>query len=226
MKPFPVLLVALLCLVPSACGPDRVDREDTEIRDGLLYRVGSEVPFTGVVIVVDSANLETEAQFRDGVRNGLTVGVFANGQRAFEEPYVNGVLHGVRHQWDMNGVLVLQREMKEGRPSGPSREWYSSGARKLESTYAAGSLTGVTTAWYESGQKQFERSYREGRRHGMATEWYESGAIRSETTWRTGKPDGPYAAWHEDGQKSAEGRYLEGELIELTRWDTDGKMLP
>ena len=84
----------------------RVEHEDLEYdpTNGLMYVDG--IPFTGMAYAIHpNGSAEYEAEYRDGLKCGVSREWYRGGQLAFEGTLRNGGLHGVERHWHVNGVL-------------------------------------------------------------------------------------------------------------------------
>ncbi len=143
----------------------------------LIYQVGSNEPFTGRVMSTRY-----------------------DGSKAYEEPYVNGRLHGARTEWDRLGNRISETNYIDGAMTGPETHWYLSGQVMAVTHYVKGARHGLSTRWCENGQKRFEWSYANNTKNGMQSTWYVSGQKYSESIFKDGRPRGRLAKWYEDGQ--------------------------
>ena len=80
-----------------------VDVLQTQKRNGLRYRIGSETPFTGTVITHYETGKKAEGiAFRGGKRHRETLGWYENGQKMGDVIYKDGELFS-EMKWDNEG---------------------------------------------------------------------------------------------------------------------------
>jgi antitoxin component YwqK of YwqJK toxin-antitoxin module len=142
-----------------------INRNQIEQREsGLLYAIGSDIPFTGIVTEhYPGGEKMLSIRIEDGEPR-LTTGWYPNGQKAAES------------NLDSN---------KSGRVS----EWYENGQLKIEGELLDGATHGHLTTWYSNGKKRTEEDYRvRGRpQDGFSTEWYDNGQMKSKERWVQGQ---------------------------------------
>lgn len=69
------------------------------------------------------------------------------------ENYVNGVQHGISHEWYEDGTLRSEATAYLGRPIGVSKEWHRNGKLAAERVFADDGLTMLADrAWDEHGR--------------------------------------------------------------------------
>lgn len=102
-----VLLSLLMCLALVSCTKE-VERRDTVERGGLLYEIGAEKPFTGVVNGRGREDYRNKAydykkQYKDGKLDGETVFYYSNGKMESKVPYKDGEINGFMMRYWPNG---------------------------------------------------------------------------------------------------------------------------
>jgi antitoxin component YwqK of YwqJK toxin-antitoxin module len=106
-KLYAVLLSLLMCLAVVSCTRE-VEERDTVERGGLLYEIGAENPFTGIVNGRGREDYRNKAydykkQYKDGVLDGETVFYYSNGKMESKIPYKNGEINGFMMRYWPNG---------------------------------------------------------------------------------------------------------------------------
>jgi antitoxin component YwqK of YwqJK toxin-antitoxin module len=230
--------MTILCVVTvlsaAGCEPGRVDETYLEEREGILYRIGSEEPFTGIVTEafpdtvrdVGETVVARESSYVEGRLEGARVSWHPNGQMHRREILVQGSAQGLVEEWTEQGILVLAQETVDGRPHGPRRTWHADGTPESEATFTSGALDGVLTHWFSSGQMRMQRKYREGKQHGVSREWFEDGQLMIEGSYSDGRIHGPYRRWHPDGTVAVDAEYHRGQTIRIQVWSETGEPIP
>lgn len=128
-------------------------RMELKLRDGVLYRNGQSLPFTGVLVEEWKPGLRrTEVTITDGRAHGCSRGWYENGQLEVEEYFVHGVSHGTRTRWYDSGVKKSQVKIREGQLSGVFREWHPNGCLARETPLADGTPHGEVRSWDDKGK--------------------------------------------------------------------------
>jgi hypothetical protein len=97
---------------------------------------------------------------RNGRRHGIVRVLHKNGKRASEEPFKNGLLHGVCRHWNEAGRLLGKYKMVHG--TGIQREWHDNGKLQLEISTVRGEFSGRNRLWLRDGTLLSERYYLRG----------------------------------------------------------------
>ena len=89
----------------TSCSEDKVvDVSSLKVRNGIVYEIYSEQPFTGKAIEI-SGNLEGVYQFKNGER--YLYEVWENGELNVKEHYKNGRLY--LYETYSNGEILAQQ---------------------------------------------------------------------------------------------------------------------
>jgi hypothetical protein len=95
--------------------------------DGLVYREGIEIPFTGRIIDrFESGEIKMDSSYLEGQPHGMQVRYFDNGKPALEASFDNGKLSGIKSRWWQNGLIREEEYWSEGKYRG-RRLWDESG---------------------------------------------------------------------------------------------------
>ena len=92
-------------------------------------------------------------------------------------------------------------------------------------TYRGELLTGVLVEYDPNGVLRTETGYEKGKPHGLSRHWYADGALESETMNEHNRAVGVSRSWHSNGVLAEEGYFDNGHLVEIRRWDEDGKFI-
>ena len=96
-------------------------------KDGLLYRDGLEVPFTGRLMErFEDGSVSMEAAYWDGLPHGLQIRRFPDGSPALEAIFDHGILSGIKTKWWGQGIIREEEYWSEGQYRG-RRLWDQDG---------------------------------------------------------------------------------------------------
>jgi antitoxin component YwqK of YwqJK toxin-antitoxin module len=73
-----------------------------------LY-LSNGVPFTGVAFSKRRGVLESETEYRDGLRSGSDREWYPDGSLAVEGTFRGGTIHGTYREWHKNGQLAVEQ---------------------------------------------------------------------------------------------------------------------
>ena len=121
-----LLLIAITILAVGCGGKDEstsktkpelngVPEEKIELREGIWYLKGLDTPFTGKVFSLhENGQKKYEGNFKDGKKDGISLGWQENGQKEFEEYYKDGKPDGQSVMWHKNGQKHTEGNFKDG----------------------------------------------------------------------------------------------------------------
>ena len=120
----------------AGCGA-KIDASEVIERSGVMFRKGSEKPFSGVVTGrgrhegYRNFPFEYKKEFKKGLLEGRSFYYYTDGQVESIEPYKNGLLHGVVTQYHPNGQLKSRLHFVAGFRGGAKGEmfWNADGSR-------------------------------------------------------------------------------------------------
>lgn len=138
------LLLISITILSISCGKEEIPKSTLVIKDNLLYKQGSNVPFTGR----ERALVENKIIEYD-VKDGLKHGDF----RIFSE----------------EGVLEMEGQTDSNRNVGKWKYFYSDGKIESEGNFVNDIPEGLWIWNYPDGKKKEEGHYKQGKRVGL---WY------------------------------------------------------
>lgn len=130
-------LAALFLFVHlSGCGAEMEASEAIE-RNGVMYRKGSQKPFSGVVTGrgryegYRNFSFEFKKSYKKGLLDGRSYFYYPDGQLESIEPYSDGQLNGVVTQYHPNGQIKARLHFVDGFRGGAKGEmfWNADGSR-------------------------------------------------------------------------------------------------
>lgn len=122
-----MILVASALL--SACSTE-IDISKTMQRNGRIYQIGSDEPFTGYVVGKGRNEgyrrhgYTFKKAYQDGVLHGKSYFYFPNGKIESVEPYEGGILDGVVTRYYDNGQVRARIHFVDGYRGGSKGEMF------------------------------------------------------------------------------------------------------
>lgn len=100
-------LLPLLIMFLAGCSKE-VRKQDTVMRGGLLYEMGEDDPFAGIVVGKGREPRHTQRMsykktYKNGVQDGETIFYYPNGKVESMVPYTNGEINGSLMTYWPNG---------------------------------------------------------------------------------------------------------------------------
>jgi antitoxin component YwqK of YwqJK toxin-antitoxin module len=129
-----ILLLAFVSLVSLQSVGETMD--ELVIRDGLYYKISSDVPFSGEIDGQDRGS------FENGLRHGSWVFYHENGQVKSEGFYRSGIKHGAWVGYYANGQLFYRGAYSDGKKEGLWVSYYDNAKIFYEGHYNAGKENG------------------------------------------------------------------------------------
>ena len=129
-----ILLLAFVSLVSLQSVGETMD--ELVIRDGLYYKISSDIPFSGEI---DGQDL---GSFENGQRHGAWVFHHENGQVKSEGYYRNGKKHGAWAGYYANGQLFYRGAYSDGKKEGLWVSYYDNAKIFYKGRYNAGKENG------------------------------------------------------------------------------------
>lgn len=163
-----------------------------------------------------------ECVLPNGKRHGPFVRYHANGKKAHEGAWRDGVPDGRWEGWDENGSSLGSFVIKDG--TGVWIDWYPNGKKRAERNYLKGKLEGEGFAWYENGQLEIKGAYLEGMQHGLWVWFYEDGQKQAEVEYLYGRNHGTARFWNKDGTLLREEEHRHGHKLSETLYE-GGKII-
>ena len=98
-----------------------------------------------------SGSVKTEAVTKDAVLNGRAVMLAESGQKLSEAEYRGGVLNGKSSAYFPDGKIKATAEYQDGALHGLSNAFHANGQKASEAQFHAGVLMGKSKAWTDAG---------------------------------------------------------------------------
>lgn len=125
-------LIVALCMVlvisVVSCAQE-VQERDTVERNGLLFKMGEEKPFTGIVAGRGREDYRRVAydfrkKYKKGILDGETVFLYSNGKLESKVPYKHGVVSGFMMRYWPNGRPKARIHFIDGMRGGAKGEMF------------------------------------------------------------------------------------------------------
>ena len=127
-KLYAVFFSVMICLALASCTREVEERSTVE-RGGLLYEMGAEHPFTGIVNGRGREDYRTriydfKKRYKDGVLDGETVFFYSNGKIESKVPHKNGKINGFLMRYWPNGKPKARIHFVDGLRGGLKGEMF------------------------------------------------------------------------------------------------------
>ena len=147
-------------------------------------------PFT--LLVVEKSTLNRDLKTGIMLYNNLAFTgkaqlFYRTNSLAEETFYVNGIKHGLRLKWFPNGNQSFSGNYQNGRRDGEVKSWWNNGQLRTLAFYKKGVATGTQKEWYKSGQLFKKYTLIDGQEAGLQQAWRENGQLYNNYVAKAGK---------------------------------------
>ena len=147
-------------------------------------------PFT--VLVVEKStlirDLPTGIMFYNNLPfTGKAQRFYRTGFLAEETIYVNGIKHGLMLKWFPEGNQSFSGNYQNGQRDGKVKSWWSNGQLRTFAIYEKGVANGTQKEWYKSGQLFKKYTLVKGQEEGLQQAWRENGQLYNNYVAKAGK---------------------------------------
>ena len=100
-------LIKLVIILLTMFFPKKVDISKMEERNGIVYVIGEDKPFTGKFVEkYNNGLIEMETNYKNGIKHGKEKNYHPNGKIFKEQEWKNGNLTGEIKIWDESGNKI------------------------------------------------------------------------------------------------------------------------
>lgn len=194
------LTFVIIAFAVQACG-QKIDARQTQTKQGLIYKMNADDPFSGTVTNVPSIGQKSvrkyghgncTLKFKNGLRDGMSSCIAENGTKVSEIEFTADEMNGIQKQWESSGTLVLSMRWKNGQPDGLEEVFDpSTGKRVVVRNWSNGVQEGEEKGWDSTGEKQLtDLIWKNGKATGFQTVYNLPGGGYSEYNLKEGLRDG------------------------------------
>ena len=211
MAPLRISL-ALAALLLSGCGRDKVMETHPQGKPKLIRSYawfGGEKPanLTRERSFFFNGNLEADSRYKHGVREGLYLDFWHNGQKKSRGHYQAGKKQG---DWEFHFnqfTVSAKGKFKDDMREGPWNLFWENGGLRAQGEYRAGRETGTWREWNAQGVLTLENSCFPANDTGSYLSLHANRTPKQEYRCRQGKPFGIFLAKDPEGEVSEKGDY-------------------
>ncbi|NCA76970.1 MAG: hypothetical protein EOM90_11615 [Alphaproteobacteria bacterium] len=181
-----------ILILAISCSREKTNFDQLQERNGLLYMVNDNNPFTGNVMSYANGKVSLEGNVTKGLKEGLWIYYYPNGQKKMEGTYKDGLKDGQWNYWSENGVQNNMEMYRLGNRLGVDNE---TTAQENESTEVkTDSIKQAPPPAAAQPKKPAPVNY----------DWLTKGPVK----YYHGKPyTGPFIRYYKEGSR---GKYIYG----------------
>jgi antitoxin component YwqK of YwqJK toxin-antitoxin module len=162
-----IIVTVLLCpLFLTSCVKRKTNIDPSNeivIKDSLIYKVGSDVPFTGREVAKVRDGKTVEYDVVKGKKNGDFKVLYPNGKTLMEGGVINNRNEGMWKYYFTNSQLESQGAFKNDTPSGKWTFYYPNGVVEEEGNYVEGQRDGKWNMYDSTGKLSQVRRFKSGK---------------------------------------------------------------
>ena len=197
------LYISLSLFIFVACSPPNIPHEGLEEKEGLMYEIDSQVPYSGPYEFYSGRNgqlLESIGSYKEGLKDELWKFYHDNGQLKELGNYKKGNRNGPFEFYHDNGQLDTSGNFKDGIiEDGVWKFYYDNGQLKELGNYKNGNPNGPFEAYYDNGQLLNQGNFKDGKYHGTQTWFDHYGDLELKTEYTNDKKHGWEISYYSDG---------------------------
>ena len=185
----PLIMLMAMYIFLLGCKQTAEDT-DLEERNGLLFQIGSQEPFTGVRTkhhkILDGTRKAFEIHYEKGLAKGQ-----------FKTFYP----HGIKKQEGQH-IVLNQKSVRDG----VFTKWRKNGTLEYKKSYLNGELHGAFRLFHDKWPDEKRKTAEE------PNQTVDDATDEYEVTYHHGIPEGSYNRYQINGSKLEEGSYSEGKF--------------
>ena len=158
---FKHLGAVLLVFLFVSCGPKKIDKNGYSIKNNLVYRNDSNIPFTGIV-KSKAEGKNFEYYVKEGLKNGEFKISFENGNLIMKGNIINDKNEGKWVYYYPSGELESEGNFKYKNPDSIWVWYFPSGKVKEKGIFVNGLREGSWKMYDEMGNVSMENEYKNG----------------------------------------------------------------
>jgi antitoxin component YwqK of YwqJK toxin-antitoxin module len=156
-----ILVLCVLALL-SSCTKKQNNAAGLVKINGLLYKSGSNVPYTGREKARVSDRI-IEYDVSNGVKNGEFKILYSDGKPQIVGQMVNGKNEGVWKYYYVNSAIESEGSFKDDMPDGVWTWYYQDGKVREQGKYVSGKKNGNWITYEASGKISIENKFKDGK---------------------------------------------------------------
>jgi antitoxin component YwqK of YwqJK toxin-antitoxin module/Tfp pilus assembly protein PilF len=146
-------------------------------------------------------------------------------KKAFSPYNAKGYLEGVQVYYFGSGKEKESNTYANGELNGDAVTYYCNGQKNITTTYVAGKKDGYYTSHFLHGSKEEEGWYKDDQLQGEWLTYNEAGNLVARSNYLNGELNGLKTEYWPNGKKESDALYDMDVLLEMTQYDTTGKVL-
>jgi len=111
----------------------------------------------------ERTQIKSLSEYMGDQLHGKSLGWYRDGQKEFDDNWVNGQLHGKSFDWSPSGQLEREKHYHHGKQHGKSMGWHDNGQIECEIEWTNDNQHGKCVAWDENGRVISEEIWEHGR---------------------------------------------------------------
>lgn len=194
-----------------SCSEKEVVQKSLTERNGKVYEVNQEKPFTGLSFTkYSNEQFKEKGRYKKGLQSGLWEYFTKQGQLTKSIEYKNGKRNGESKEYTNKGAIRTEANYKKDNLHGKMITYYSNGQVKRKENYTKNTLNGLYETFSKNGNSLIKIEYLNGEYNGNYKEYNNKNILVRDINYKKGKYDGIYAEYYENGNIFKKTTYKDG----------------
>jgi antitoxin component YwqK of YwqJK toxin-antitoxin module len=155
------LMFAMIVLIMVSCRPKENANGGFVIKDNIIYKGESKIPYTGPVKTIAEGKL-LEYYVNNGLKNGEFKVSLVKGKLIMKGNIINGSNEGLWEYYYPSGEVETIGNFKSNQPDSIWTWYYPNGKIKEQGMFNNGLRNGTSKMFDENGKVSLEREYKNG----------------------------------------------------------------
>ena len=209
-----LLTIFSVFIIFSCSNIDEVTSDQLVERKNIVYKINTEVPYSGISIeyyldsLILNALIENDLEekkikekitYEKGIKTAQE-SFHPSGQLQAIYNYENSEFDGNQKTYYANGQLSKSENYIMGEYEGIQEKYYEDGQLETRKNFKLGEYEGLQEKYYEDGQLWEIGNYRMGEWHGNQKYYYPNGQVRNITNFKNAEFDGNQKSYYPNGQ--------------------------
>ena len=219
-----LLTIFSVFIIFSCSNIDEVTSNQLVERKNIVYKINTEVPYSGISIEyyldglllnaliendLEEKKIKEKITYEKGIKTAQE-SFHPSGQLQAIYNYENSEFDGNQKTYYANGQLSKSENYIMGEYEGIQEKYYEDGQLETRKNFKLGEYEGLQEKYYEDGQLWEIGNYRMGEWHGNQKYYYPNGQVRNITNFKNAEFDGNQKSYYPNGQLENSRNFSDG----------------
>lgn len=213
------LVVCLLIIGFISCSEKEVEITNLVDRNGVMYEVNSDKPFTGRILSkYKNQQFKTVGFYKKGLKNKMWEHFKENGQVTHRIQYKKGKQNGLFEEFNDGNIKIISKQYRLDSLDGDYKTYDEKGKLSREGIYNNNKKTGEWKS-YRRGYLDYTSHYKNDLLDGEFTRYDNKGVATSIGIYKQGKKEGVFFDYYTKNLKKSKSNYKNDKLLSIKKWN-------